>query len=124
MYLFNKKYKKMDQIKNLYDKLFLEENEAIKKTAVFTVFLVICFISCIFLIMRNTRSYKKTLNYKPAYFSPKKINTRIIPPKIKKTNPSPPKNTGYLIRKKPGYTDQSPRKKTYPTRFKISSVLR
>jgi len=105
----------METLKTLYDKFNSDENKKVRYTIVFSFILCICLIVGAIYVFRNA-------NRVPFYQSPRKVYRRPIITQ-KPLNKSPETRGHYLIRRKPGYTEQSPKKKTYPTRFKVSSLL-
>lgn len=108
----------MDTFKIFYEKLNKEENNYIKFFSLFCFFLSLCLvISAIYVFIKLKSNTRPVIQKAPRiqYFQKPIIRKQI--------NKSPPSNKGYLVRKKPGYVEQSPVKKTYPTKFKISSIL-
>jgi len=82
---------------------------------------VFCILLCSILIILAINVFRN-LNSPRSIVSPPK-NVYYQRPKINKTINKSPDKTKYLIRKKPGYIEQSPQKKKYPTKFRISSLL-
>ena len=126
----------MEELKKIYNNFFQEENKPARIAfGVFIFLLTLVIITGIGIFYRPKRYNQFNNNsshripyrqYQPvnSYKTPERINTYTQSVPIKKVNSPPNKGQGYLIRKKPGYTEQSPSRKSYPARFKISSVLR
>tara|TARA_R110001592_G_scaffold18816_11_gene77706 strand:+ start:931 stop:1269 length:339 start_codon:yes stop_codon:yes gene_type:complete len=111
----------METLKEFYNKVNNTKNKTIKNTVIFSSILVVLLILSSIYIFWNFRKSRNLVvnNYLPRQSS-KIIQRRPVQRPIHK---SPEKKRGYLIRRKPGYMEQSPRKKSYPTKFKISSIL-
>ena len=108
----------MERIKDLYNKISKSESRTVKNTAIISFILGVFLITSAVYIFWNSRRARVHLINSTKKFPQKIINHRPIP--IHKS----PQNRGrFLIRKKPGYVEQSPERKTYPSKFKISSIL-
>ncbi len=106
----------METLKDLYNSLRKKENKSIRNTVIFSLFLGVSLIlSAIYIFLSMRRQTPVLLNQLP------RIQTRTI--RKQPIHKSPEQQRGYLIRRKQGYMDQSPKKKSYPTKFKISSIL-
>jgi hypothetical protein len=106
----------METLKDFYNSLNKEENKKIRNTVIFSLFIGVSLIlSAIYIFSTMRKQLPVKLNQLPP-----------VQPMIIKKQPihkSPEQHRGYLIKRKQGYTEQSPKKKTYPTKFKISSIL-
>ena len=116
----------METLKNLYNELNNTKNKNVKNTVIFSTFLCILLISSAIYIFRNFNKSRLFVpndqSHRVRYAVPQKQIVRNQLPR-RPINKSPEKRGGYLIRRKPGYVEQSPKKKSYPTKFKISSIL-
>ena len=108
----------METIKDLYNKISKSESTTVKNTAIISFILAVFLISSAIYIFWSSRRRNVHLIDRVQKFPQKIMKRQTIP--IHKS----PQNRGrYLIRKKPGYIEQSPERKTYPSKFKISSIL-
>ena len=106
----------METLKDFYNSLNKEENRKIRNTVIFSLFLGVSLIlSAIYIFLTMRGQLPARLNRLPP------MQTSII--RKQPIHKSPEQRRGYLIKRKQGYIDQSPKKKTYPTKFKISSIL-
>ena len=108
----------METLKDFYNSLNKEENKSIRNTVIFSLLIGVSLIlSAIYIFWGTRRSFP------PIPIARHHVPVRIQPVIKQPIHKSPEQQRGYLIRRKPGYMDQSPKKKTYPTKFKISSIL-
>lgn len=120
----------MEELKKIYDNFFIEENKPLRIAFSVFIFLLISILISVFFISKRYNKTSQYRNFQRPYYPENsyRIPQRTIPyvkpvPITRNINP-PDENEGYLIRKKTGYSEQSPKKKNYPAKFKISSVLR
>tara|TARA_Y100000593_G_C4227752_1_gene295326 strand:- start:426 stop:779 length:354 start_codon:yes stop_codon:yes gene_type:complete len=116
----------METLKEFYNKVNNTKNKTIKNTVIFSsIAVVLLILSAIYIFWNFRKSRTLVVNdYIPKKssrtFQRQYVQKQYVQKPIHK---SPEQKRGYLIRRKPGYTEQSPRKKSYPTKFKISSIL-
>lgn len=116
----------METLKEFYNKVNNSKSKTIKNTVIFSsIAVVLLILSAIYIFWNFRKSSNLVVNhYVPGQASKiiqrQHVQRQHVQRPIHK---SPEQKKGYLIRRKPGYTEQSPRKKSYPTKFKISSIL-
>lgn len=105
----------METLKTLYEKINSDDNKNLKRGILFSIFLCIVLIALAIKVFKNLITQQDKFSRPiPVYYQKSRFRKPI--------NKSPDKNK-YLIRKKSGYVEQSPEKKKYPTKYRISSLL-